>query len=278
VAAVSDVYPQEQLGYRIGLLQTAGGGLGLLGPVLGGVLISLVGISATFAIACALPAAFIVAALRMPETSSGEGEPPRLLPSLRRLAAERKARAGAIALASAASILALLEPLLPLDLTARHDLGAAAVGAVFAAGLLAFFVGAPLAGGWSDRHGRRPPILVGGVVVAVTLPLTAIGPPALVAASFFALGLGLATLAAPAGPLLTAAVDDAGMTRRYGLSAAILTAIFATGYSLGPLLGAAASAVMPFTTIVVIAGVLVLVASVLAGRILGGGPDPVSRR
>ena len=42
------------------------------------------------------------------------------------------------------------------------------------------------------------------------------------------------------------AVDEAGMVGRYGLSSAALTVIFALGYTVGPLVGAASSAVLPF--------------------------------
>ena len=273
VAAVSDIYPQEQLGYRIGLLETFGGSLALLGPVLGGVLISLIGVNATFGLAAILPLLFIFPALRIPETATRGREPQPLLAALRRLAREPAAQAGAIALASAAAVLALLEPLLPIDLSDRLGLGAAAIGAVFAAGFAAFVLGAPIAGRWSDQHGRRPPILLGGLVIVVTLPFTAVGPAAVVAAAFFAVGLGVATLAAPAAPLLTEAVDRAGMGGRYGISAAVLTVIFAAGYSLGPLIGAAASAVLPYSVIVAGLGVAVLACSVLAYRLL----DPARR-
>jgi MFS family permease len=267
IAAISDVYPNEELGFRIGLAETAGGGAGLLGPLIGGILISSIGTGPTFALACALPATLLAVSLAAPETAGAARPPPKLGDALRRLARQPAARAGAAALAGTAAVFALLEPLLPLDLVARHDSSPAQVGFVFGAGLLAFFLTAPLAGRWSDRHGRRPPFLVGGAL-ALTMPLTAVGSPLVVALAFATVGAALAIMASPCGPLLTGAVDDAGMAGMYGLSAAVLTIIFAAGYSIGPLAGAAASAVAPFWAITSVAAVALAAVALAAYRLL----------
>ncbi len=57
LAAISDVYPQSELGFRMGLAETVGGGVGLIGPVAGGALIELVGTDEAFAIAIVMPLA-----------------------------------------------------------------------------------------------------------------------------------------------------------------------------------------------------------------------------
>lgn len=206
----------------------------------------------------------------MPETAGAARPPPKLGDALRRLARQPGARAGAAALAGTAAVFALLEPLLPLDLVARHGSSPAQVGLVFGVGLLAFFVTAPLAGRWSDRHGRRLPFLVGGAL-ALTMPLTAVGSPLVVGLAFAGVGAALAIMAAPCGPLLTRAVDDAGMAGMYGLSAAVLTIIFAAGYSIGPLAGAAASAVAPFWAITSVAALLLAAVAIAAYRLLDPG-------
>lgn len=268
IAAISDVYPNDQLGFRIGLAETAGGGAGLLGPLIGGLLIGAFGTGVTFALACALPAAFIVLALFVPETRTEVVKAPPMSSALRRMLRQPAARAGAAALVGTAAILALLEPLLPLNLVDRHDASPTVVGLVFSGGLLGYFVGAPLAGRWSDRHGRRQPIIVGGLGLAATLPLISIGPVIWVAVWFAAVGAFMAVLAAPSGPLLTKAVDDAGMDGMYGLSAAVLTVIFAAGFAIGPLAGAAASAVAPFWLIICVSAVLIAMLALYAYRAL----------
>jgi MFS family permease len=181
-----------------------------------------------------------------------------------------RARAAILALAGLAAVLALLEPLLPLDLDERLGLSPFAIGLVFSAGLLAYFAMVPLAGSWSDRRGRRLPTLVGGVVMALALPLTAVGPAWSVAIAFGVVGAGMAALGASSGALMVEAVDEAGMEGRYGLSSALLTIVFAGGYAFGPLLGAAASATLPFlaTTTIAALGALALVAWI--SRLLPG--------
>ena len=184
----------------------------------------------------------------MPETRRAEAAaaPTRLLSDLRRLWRVPAAKVAGVTLATSAGVLAMVEPLLPLDLSDRLGLSSLAVGVVFAVGFAAYLLLVPLAGRWSDRRGRRAPIVLGGVLMAVGLPFIAVGPVGLVTVAFAVAGAGMAAMIAPSGPLMVEAVDDAGMRGRYGLSSAALTVIFALGYLVGPLLGAAASAVLPF--------------------------------
>jgi MFS family permease len=182
--------------------------------------------------------------------------------------ARREARAGAAGLGTAAAVLALLEPLLPLELDARLGLSPSGVGLVFAAGLMAEFATAPIAGRWSDRRGRRRPLLVGGALMAAGLPLLALGPAPAVAASFALVGVGFATMASPSGPLLTRAVDDAGLRGMYGFSAALLTTVYSAGYTVGPLAGAALRALLPFWGVVAIAAAGVAVIAIWSAGLL----------
>jgi MFS family permease len=171
-------------------------------------------------------------------------------------------------LATAAAVLALVEPLLPLDLSDRLHLSSLGVGVVFAFGMAAYLLLVPIAGRWSDRRGRRTPIVVGGVLMAAGFPFMAFGPVWLVTLAFAVVGAGMAAMIAPTGPLMVEAVDAAGMAGRYGLSAAALTVIFALGYVVGPLAGAAASAVLPFLVTTIVAAGVVVVVTVWATRAL----------
>ena len=140
--------PSDQLGFRMGLAETAGGAIGLLGPVLGGALIDAVGTTATFALAAILPAARGGARRSSsPRPARGRAEALPLLPALRRLVVNAPG-AGGVRCRSrgVAAVLALLEPLLPLDLDERLGLSSLAIGLVFAAGLLAYFAVVPLGG------------------------------------------------------------------------------------------------------------------------------------
>jgi len=268
IAAISDVYPTDQLGFRIGLAETAGGGLGLLGPVIGGALIDSVGLDATFALAAVLPALALIPVMMMPETRAGPADAPPLVAALRRLAAEPKVRVAFASLGGVAAVLALIEPLLPLDLDARLGLSSLGIGLVFGTGDLAYFALVPLAGRWSDRRGRRTPLVLGGVLIAVGLPFLAVGTAVTVAIALAVVGAGMAALGTPSGPLMVEAVDEAGMAGQYGLSAAMLTVVFSLGYVLGPLLGALSSAVLPFAATVSIAAAGALALSLWVSRAL----------
>lgn len=266
IAAISDVFPTGDLGFRIGLAQTAGGGFGLLGPVLGGVLIDLVGTDATFLMAAALPAALVVPALLVPETRRAGATRTPVLAGIRAVMGRRRARAAAGALAAVSGSLALIEPLLPLDLEDRLDLSSSGIGVVFAAGLLGNMIAAPLAGRWSDRAGRTRPVAAGGVLLAISLPLLAVGPAVWVTIALVAMGIGFGTMGASSGPLLTEAVNEAGLAGNYGLSSAILTVVYSAGYAVGPLVGAAAATTVPFVGAMAVGAVLVAVTAAWATR------------
>lgn len=272
IAAISDVFPPTQLGFRIGLAETLGGAAGLAGPIVGGALIDAVGLDAAFVVVAALPVAVVPLTLMVPETRRPDAVRARILPAVRRLAREPQAQAGAVGLALVAAVLAMLEPLLPLDLDERLGLSSLLIGLVFAAGLAANFVAAPLSGRWSDRRGRRTPMIVGGAVLGLSLPLVAFGPAWWVAIAFAVVGAGFATLAAPAGPLLVQAVDRGGMEGMYGLSAGITVTIFAAGYAAGPLLGGGLRVALPFWAITVITGALTLLMTAWIARRLARAP------
>ena len=99
---------------------------------------------------------------------------------------------------------------------------------------------------------------------AAALPFIAIGPIWVVAIGFFVLGCGLATLAAPSSPLIVLAADRSGMEGMYGISSGIINLVFAAGYALGPLLGAASALALPLVAVSAVAAVLVLGAALAA--------------
>jgi len=261
----------------MGLAETAGGVMGLAGPPFAGALIAAVGLDATFYIATALPVLALIPTLLVPETRrEGAAAPTRFLADLRRLWRVPAARVAGVTLATAAAVLALVEPLLPLDLADRLDLSSLGVGVVFAIGLAAYLLLVPIAGRWSDRRGRRAPIVVGGALMAGGLPFIAFSPAWTVTIAFSVVGAGMAAMIAPTAPLMVEAVDDAGMAGRYGLSAAALTVIFAVGYVVGPLVGAAASAGLPFLATTLIAAAATVGITAWAARALPGTKTPAT--
>ncbi len=259
LAAVSDVYPSNQLGFRLGLAETAGGGVGLLGPLVSGVLIDAVGVTETFLIVSVVPVILALCVLLVPETARPSANPPSVLAGLRSVARSPGARAGGLALILLALVEAMLEPLLPLDLSERLGLSSTGIGLVLALGTAALFLGSPLGGWWSDHAGRRLPLIVGGAITAVALPFVALGPPWWVTLAFAVCLGGAAVLAAPAGPLFTEAVDDMGHAGSYGLSAAAMVVVYSAGYTLGPLVGGGLHLVLSFQGVTIAVAVVVAV-------------------
>ncbi len=271
IAAISDVYPQDQLGLRLGLAETVGGAIGLVGPAAGGAMIELVGTERTFEVATVIPLALLALTLRAPETARARQPSPPLLEGLGRLWTRREAKAGLLSLGAFAAVLAVIDSLLPLDLDQRLDASTATIGLVFGIGFSGLVVFSPLAGAWSDRHGRRPALLAGGLVAAAALPLIGVGPIWLVTIGFFLLGCGLATLAAPASPLVVLAADRSGMEGMYGVTSSIINLVFALGYVLGPILGAASALALPLSVVAAAAAALVLVCTLVCYRLLPEG-------
>jgi MFS transporter, DHA1 family, solute carrier family 18 (vesicular amine transporter), member 1/2 len=268
IAAISDVYPQSQLGFRLGLAETVGGGIGLVGPVAGGTLIEFVGTDEAFLFATAIPFLLLTMALRVPETvRAGAGAPP-LLQALSRLWARPEAKAGIIGVVAYAGLLAIVDSLLPLDLDDRLDASTATIGIVFGIGFAGLTIFAPIAGAWSDRRGRRPAMLTGALVCAATLPFIGFGPIWLVAIGFFVFGCGLATMAVPSGPLLVLGADRSGMEGMYGVTSAIINLVFAMGYTLGPILGAASALALPLWAVAIVASGLLLLCAAAFRRLL----------
>ncbi|MEQ8834639.1 MAG: MFS transporter [Miltoncostaeaceae bacterium] len=269
MACIADIYPRNQLGLRMGLAETAGGATGLLGPVVGGALIAAVGVQEAFLLAALVPALALIPTVMVPETRRhGRSRAPHVFRALRMLARVPRARVSAAALGLFAGTLALLEPLLPLDLDRRLDMGSLGIGLVFGSGLAAYYVVIPIAGRWSDRHGRRRPLMLGGLIMAAGLPAMAVAPGPVVAVAFAVVGAGMACISAPAGPLMVEAVDETSMAGNHGVAGAVLTAIFAAGYAVGPLSGALASLALPFVATLCIAAAAALLISLGAGRSL----------
>lgn len=273
VAAIADSFPESELGYRIGLAELAGGGVGLLGPLVGGPLISLIGIKSTFRLTALFAAIVLIPLRSTPETRRIEAKRLPLMRTLRTLFRRPEARLGGSALALGGLVLAFVEPLMPLDLERRLGISPTGTGLVLGAGLIAYLMATPIAGRWSDRNGRRTPILVGASVVAAALPFCAVGSVYTVALAFAFLGLGVSVMLAAAGPLLVVAVDRAGLRGRYGFSAAVLTGIFATGYTLGPLIAAIARTVIPFTTVAILVSAATVIIAIAMSR-LQDPPSP----
>ena len=125
----------------------------------------------------------------------------------------------------------VVEVLVPLRM---DDLGAAgtAIGAVFLVAAAVEAVISPVAGRFSDRAGRLPPIrigLVGAAVTAVLLPLP--GTVVLLGVAVVAAIASLAIFWAPAMAMLSDAAEQAGLDQALAFSISNLA--WAAGHVVG---------------------------------------------
>ncbi len=265
IGTVAGAFPAEQRGVRLAALESAAGGSGLVAPVIGGVALDRIGLQATFLAAAGLATLALVPVWMMRDVGG------RVAVSARGIIAvlERPAaRAGVVATIVVGGVLALLEPLLPLDLDERLGLSATGIGLVFAVGSGAYLVGAPIMGRVSDRRGRRGPLVVGLLGTAVALPFMALGPVWVPVLAFAVVGFGLGAAIGPTGALVSQGVDEADLGGAYGLGGALLVFVFATGYLVGPVFGGVASLGLPFLAVLSVAACAILAAALACARLL----------
>ncbi len=127
-----------------------------------------------------------------------------------------------------------LVPLFVVEVLKQPDRWAGVVLAAFAAGTGATLL---IGGRWADRHGRRPPILVGSAIVAVTSlwlgQTTSTGE--LVAASLLS-GVGTGLMSPPVNAAVTDVIAANGRAARGGTALAGFQMIGDAGAIIGPVL------------------------------------------
>jgi MFS family permease len=181
--------------------------------------------------------------------------------------------AGAVVVAAATW--GLLEPVLPLDLDRRFGASPAVIGALFGAATLAYGLAAPLVGALADRHGRRPTMALGLVLLAVSLPLLGWLPALLpVGAALLAVSVAYGFALTPTLPELADAVDRRG-GGGYGAAYAIFNVAYSVGMMAGPVLGGLLADAVGLSATLLLAGVAVL--AYLPALRLGGAPSRVAR-
>jgi MFS family permease len=219
--------PPERRGELIGAALSAAIVGVLLGPVLGGaatVLSPEAVFSAVAVVAAVLAAWAWTMPAAEPEESPGIGA---MLRALRRPAV----LVGFWLFTIPALFAGVVEVLVPLRM---DDLGAAgtAIGAVFLVAAAVEAVISPIAGRFSDRAGRMPPIrigLIGAAVMAILLPLP--GTAVLLGATVVVAIASLAVFWAPAMAMLSDAADEAGLDQALAFSISNLA--WAVGHVVG---------------------------------------------
>jgi MFS family permease len=224
--------PANRRGALIGSAMGAAIAGALLGPVVG-VAADLIGHAAVFCTIGGLGVALMAWAVRMPARRPDADSSWRaLLASL----SDGRVRGGLLLITLPGLLFGTVAVLGPLRL---HDLGAsaAAIGAVWlvAAGFEA--VVSPLAGRFSDRHGRSGPLLAGLAAGVVTFALLPWPNSAWLLAVLIILGTpSVGLLWAPSMAMLSDGAEALGLEQ--GLAFGLMNLTWATGQTLGDLGGA----------------------------------------
>ncbi len=236
LALLADAFPAERRGRAMATAFACANVGVLLGPPVAGILSERYGQRAPFLLAAALALADAAARVLLLRDVAFV---PRPRVGLRTLLADRHVRVWTGATVLGASLFALLESTLPLDLDARVGMSATAIGLAFAAAAAAHSVTSPLMGALSDRIGRERVLLGGLAAVTLLLPLPALAPgPLAVGASLLALGSAASFVLAPCSPALADAVERSG-TRSFGSVFSLVNLAFAAGTMVAPLVGSA---------------------------------------
>jgi DHA1 family solute carrier family 18 vesicular amine transporter 1/2 len=166
-ALVADLYRPEERGRVMGLVMSGTNLAFMGGPTIGGWLYETGGIRLPFLFVAALAVvgATAFAWLDVPDRKSARETVP--VSTVLRVPAVAACVAAVVA---ASATVSMLEPVLPLYLTATLGIGPARIGYLFGIGAVASTVLHPVYGGMVNRFGSRWLTMIGLVLVACLLP------------------------------------------------------------------------------------------------------------
>jgi predicted MFS family arabinose efflux permease len=243
----------------------SGTNFGLLaGPTLGGWLYELGGTALPFAVVAgiSLATAAVFMGLNLPPPSRADVRPS--VASVLRVPAVRMCVLASIA---GSATLTMFEPVLPLVLDSRMNLGPARVGLLFGIGALSSAAVHPLYGHLSDRHGGRGLTITGlclsaCLIPVLTLPTTPLG----MGAVMVVLWASLSMTVTPSLAYAASAVSAAGV-ESFGVVYGAYNVAWGIGLLSGPALGGFLLERAGFDTLTLIWSPFLLVVALLMWRV-----------
>lgn len=272
LALVSDLAPPGRKGESIGFALAANSFGAIAGPALGGIAGGAIAFEAPFVAVSALALILLIVGVFVLPGAWQRRPTSELTPGpgmIRTLIRPAVVPAALVAVAGA-SFFGMVDFAVPLDLDRRLGTSATAIGLLFAGAACVDAFAAPIAGRASDGRGRRPIVIAGALIVGLSGLLLVILPGfAGTAISLGVFGIGISTSFAAAVPWL----DESFGAMDRGLAYGGLNLVYATGYTIGPLLsGFLVGAISADAVYLLIAATALGGALVLAlGR---GTPEP----
>ena len=261
-ALVADLYGQDERGRVMGLVMSGTNFAFMFGPTIGGWLYEAGGIRMPFLFVAALAVLGAVAFiwLDIPQhRAPTEAVPIRLVLRVPAVAA------CAAAVVAAAATISMLEPVLPLFLSAKLGIGPARIGLVFGIGAVMSTILHPLYGRLVDRVGGRRLTMIGLVLVACALPLLSLTWSYPSAIAFYALGGSTVALVITPSLAYMAEATSAAGVGSFGVGYGLYNMAWGAGVLGGPALGGFLFERMGFRSLMLAwAPALIIVALLLA--------------
>jgi DHA1 family solute carrier family 18 vesicular amine transporter 1/2 len=233
LALLADLYPSEERGKAMGIALSGQAAGILLGPTIGGWMYQLGGYKLPFLFAAAL--AIIDGLLRifllrdLPENKSG-----KFLSSFSLLRNRNLLLISGIVIIGAA-VPSVLEPTLPLHLHEKFNAEPGLIGMLFAIPTLAYGLSTYWIGKLSSKIGYTRAAMLGLVMVALSMPLSALPNSMwMQAASLALLGVSMGMVLAPCLPALADISEKSGLPS-YGITFAIYNTAYSFGMMIGPI-------------------------------------------
>lgn len=268
-ALIADRFGPDERGRVSGIVMSGTSAAVMVGPTIGGWLYEIGGIRAPFTTVAALAAISAAGFLWLDIPSEhADTEPVPIGVVLRSRAV---ATCAAVVVAISATI-SMLEPVLPLYLSAKLGIGPARIGLIFGSGAVASTLLHPIYGRLADRWGGRRLMLAGLPLVACALPLQAVSWSYPSTIAFFVLNtIAVALVITPSLTFMAQAVSAAGVGS-FGVGYGLYNMAWGAGLLGGPAIAGFVFERAGFARLTLLWAPLLLIVSGLLAKVQSSEP------
>jgi len=270
-ALIADRYGPDERGRVTGIVMSGTSMAIMVGPTIGGWLYEIGGIRAPFLLVAALAAvaAFGFLWLEMPSAiAESERVPVGVV-----LRSRPVAVCAAVVVAISAT-LSMLEPVLPLHLSATLGIGPARIGLIFGCGAVASTILNPIYGRLADRWGGRRLMLTGLPLVACALPLINLAWNYPSTIGFFVVHtMAVAMVITPSLTFMAEAVSVAGVGS-FGVGFGLYNMAWGAGLLSGPAIAGFVFERVGFARLTLLWAPMLLIVSILLARVQPSATAP----
>jgi DHA1 family solute carrier family 18 vesicular amine transporter 1/2 len=272
-ALIADRFRPDERGRVTGIVMSGTSAAVMVGPTIGGWLYELGGIRAPFLVVAGLAAVGAIGFLWLDVPSPSVVSEPVSIRVVLRSRAVAVCTAVVIAISGTIS---MLEPVLPLYLTAKLGFGPARIGMLFGVGAVASSILHPIYGRLADRWGGRRLMITGLVLASCVLPLINFTWSYPSTIMFSVLNTtAIAMVITPSLTFMAEAVSGAGVGS-FGVGYGLYNMAWGAGLLGGPALAGFVFERMGFARLTLLWAPLLLIVSVLlAGVQVQSAPIPL---